>query len=367
MRSAIKDYAGWALSHPDQLPSLSLSDWDMVVRQGRSAQVLGRLASELEYLDLLKDVPAVPRRHLANASLIARRQQEALRYELGFIRKALANVQTPIVLLKGAAYVMSDQPAARGRVFGDIDILVPKAFLPDVEAALMLHGWITTYHSAYDQRYYRQWMHEIPPLRHIKRGTIVDVHHNILPDTCSVCPRAEALLENAINIPNSDFSVLAPEDMLLHSATHLFMNGEFENGLRDLSDMDLLIKGFVSQDSLFWEKLLDRAHELNLGSSLFFALRYAVEILETPVPPVVLNASAKGVRRRWLAPVMDAMFMRALLPDHPSCRSWSTRLARWLLFIRSHWLRMPPWLLFPHLARKTWERWRESLGWEEKQ
>ena len=34
-------------------------------------------------------------------------------------------------------------------------------------------GWATTHHSPYDQRYYRTWMHELPPLRHAVRGSIL--------------------------------------------------------------------------------------------------------------------------------------------------------------------------------------------------
>ena len=79
-------------------------------------------------------------------------------------RKVLATVDVDLVLLKGAAYLMAGLPAARGRVFSDVDILVPVARLAEVENALMLHGWSTTHHNAYDQRYYRQWMHELPPL-----------------------------------------------------------------------------------------------------------------------------------------------------------------------------------------------------------
>ncbi len=35
------------------------------------------------------------------------------------------DVDSPIILLKGAAYVMADLPAARGRLVGDLDLMVP--------------------------------------------------------------------------------------------------------------------------------------------------------------------------------------------------------------------------------------------------
>jgi hypothetical protein len=46
----------------------------------------------------------------------------------------------------------------------------------------------------------------------------------------------------------------------------------------------------------------------------------------------------------------------ALRPNHPSCDGPWTPLARWLLYVRAHWLRMPLRLLLPHLLRKAWER-----------
>jgi hypothetical protein len=53
---------------------------------------------------------------------------------------------------------------------------------------------------------------------------------------------------------------------------------------------------------------------------------------------------------------MDALFLRALMPDHESCNDRWTGLARWLLFVRSHWLKMPVYLMVPHLLRKAFRR-----------
>jgi hypothetical protein len=73
-------------------------------------------------------------------------------------------------------------------------VLVPHGGLPSVEAALMLRGWATGKTTAYDQRYYRRWMHELPPLRHIGRQTWLDVHHAILPITARLKPDSAKLL-----------------------------------------------------------------------------------------------------------------------------------------------------------------------------
>jgi len=45
-----------------------------------------------------------------------------------------------------------------------------------------------------------------------------------------------------------------------------------------------------------------------------------------------------------------------LTPVDPEAWPPRHRMRLWLMFVRSHWLRMPPHLLLPHLARKSWRR-----------
>ena len=44
----------------------------------------------------------------------------------------------------------------------------------------------------------------------------------------------------------------------------------------------------------------------------------------------------------------------ALRPNHPECASAGTAMARWFLYVRSHYLRMPVHILVPHLVRKAY-------------
>jgi hypothetical protein len=83
--------------------------------------------------------------------------------------------------------------------------------LPQAESALMLDGWATTHHDPYDQRYYRRWMHELPPFQHIHRLTTLDVHHGILPDTARLRPDSGKLREAAVPAErDARVRVLAP-------------------------------------------------------------------------------------------------------------------------------------------------------------
>jgi hypothetical protein len=348
-----------ALARPEMLPGLRNAQWDLLIRQGRRADMLPRIEERCRTAGVWEQLPAQPRLHLESAAVVARRQHRELRWEVRLIADALASLQIPVALLKGAAYAMSGLAAARGRMMSDVDILVPHETLPEVESALMKRGWVSSAKTDYDDRYYRQWMHELPPMQHFHRQTVIDVHHAILPLTSRTHPSTARLLAEARPMPGDGrLLVLSPLDMVLHSASHLFHEGELEQGFRGLVDIDCLLGEFGKQAD-FWNLLVPRAIELELSRPLFYALRYAKAILGTAIPGGVLEAVAASPGGRASGPglaMLDAMFLRALLPDHPTTSDLWTPTSRFMLYLRGHWLRMPPTLLAIHLGRKLLTR-----------
>lgn len=356
MTSPSDDLVIQALRRPERLPAWPLPAWEQLVRQARRADLLARIAGMLGESGLIDKVPPQPRAHLDAARILAIAQEREVRREVEHVRRAIEPTGAHTVLLKGAAYVMAGLPAAEGRTFSDIDILVPRGRLAEVEAALMLGGWATTHHSAYDQRYYREWMHELPPLQHIHRHTVVDVHHAILPDTARLKPSSRKLLaaSQALDGPGG-LHVLEPRDMVLHSMAHLFHNEEMSHALRDLSDLDLLLRHF-SGDAGFWERLIGRARELDLARPLHYGLRYANRVLGTPAPREMLELAARAAAPWPLSRAMDGLWLRALRSPPPRAGDPLTATSLFLLYVRAHWLRMPPGLLLRHLLVKGLRR-----------
>lgn len=351
-----------SLCKPEGTRDLRETAWDLLVRQARRAGLAPRLRHVLAETDLMTTIPESARRHLDTALFVANRHHEALRWEIARILEAVETVGAPVVFLKGAAYVADGLPVATGRIFGDVDILVPKEKIEAIEAALMQHGWAPMKINAYDQRYYRQWMHEIPPLEHVRRQSVIDVHHNILPLTARYHPDAARLLEDSRpSALDPRARVLAPWDMVLHCATHLFHEGETDRALRDLVDFDSLLRHFGTEPA-FWDTLIPRAQTLELSRPLFYGLRYASRLLGTPVPPAVQRAAEHA---KPLAPIrfaMDWLASQGFRPKHASCAEALTPLAHFLLYLRGHWLRMPPQLLIPHLLHKALPRREEKPG-----
>lgn len=334
------------------LADVDLSGWDRLLRQAGRAGLLSRVALEADAAGVTERVAEPVRRHLVAARTLAERQRRAVLWEAHKLDQALARLNVPVVLLKGAAYLLADLPPARGRLFADVDVLVPKSSLGSVEAALRLHGWHGTHHSAYDERYYRDWMHELPPLTHIRRQTHLDVHHNLLPETARLKTRPELVIEASHLLDGyAALRVPALEDLVLHSATHLFHEGEWEHGLRDLADLDGLLRYGARREG-WWDALLSRATELNLVRPLALALRYCHRLLDTPVPEPVRSAGGRGCSRAGWA-LRDALFLRGFSLAHADCRLPGAGLAGLALYVRAHALRMPLRLLVPHLLRKA--------------
>ena len=344
--------------HPRQAPRLNVRQWELLIGQARQSHLLARLAQLIVDLRIEDQLPAGAWRHLQPALTWVARQRLAVHWELDCLSRALAAVPTPVVLLKGAAYLMAELPPARARIFSDIDILVDRRHIDAVESALLAAGWISQELDAYNQRYYRQWMHELPPVRHVKRGSVIDIHHTITPPTSRFAVDGALLLQRRLPLaPGSALAVLDPVDMVLHSAVHLFQEGEFDHGLRDLLDMDDLLLHGAAAGADFWPSLFARAQALRLQVPLYHALVHVQRLFGT-APPPQLASQVQALQPNALSRLSMGWLLRhALRPMHPSCNAPGTGLARLLLYARSHWLRMPPHLVLRHLARKTWMHW----------
>jgi hypothetical protein len=350
------DLLSAVLARPDRLPAFSLAEWELVIGQARRARLIARLGLQCAERGWLDDIPERPRTHLMAVRRLCERQHREVHWEVDRIRRALAGVATPVVVLKGAAYLLAGLPPGAGRLFADIDIMVPRNRLDKAEMALFGHGWYAPKTNSYDQRYYRKWGHELPPLQHVQRNTVLDVHHTITPPTSRFRVDADKLFAAARPLDaRGDLLVLAPVDMVLHSAAHLFQEGEFDHGLRDLLDVDDLLRHF-GREPTFWSALVVRATELGLGRLLYYAVHHIHRLFISPLPAEFVTEVERFRPDELSGRAMSGLLRVALRPDHPSCDGPFTGLARWLLYVRAHHLRMPAHILVPHLIRKAYMR-----------
>lgn len=351
-------HAVWTSDRPQPADGAA---WEALLAQARATRLSARLALRLD------GEPGVPARiaaQLGATHRVCSALHVAVRHEIGQLARALAALDTPVVLLKGAAYVAAGLPAARGRLFSDIDILVRHERLDAVEQALFAGGWIAEKLTPYDERYYRQHMHELPPLVHVQRHSHLDVHHTLTPPTSRHRIDGQALVDRAVPLAGTEdwlekqlaatLRVLSPADMVLHSAVHLMQDGEFGAGLRDLLDIHDLLRHFERADPAFWGELGRRTQELGLQRVVGHVLAQQQRLfglLPAADQRTVFDAwQARGAGAR----IVQVLLPRVLAPLVPGAAPH--RLARLAMYTRGHWLRMPWYQIVPHLIRKAWMR-----------
>ena len=311
-------------------------DWTGLIAAARAEQLIGSLAHRLEGLAVPERAASLLAMHRADA---ARARVQAL-WEAEMARRALAPLEVPVVLLKGTAFHAAGLEASVGRSVGDLDILVPRAALGDVEQALLGAGWERLKDAdGYDDHYYRTWMHELPPLIHRERDRMIDVHHTILPLTARRRPDADALIADSVALPDG-LRVLSPPDMIVHAAAHLIADGDMAGGLRNLWDIDRLLRQFAA-DPGFWDRLAERGRHHHMDGPVRRAVRLSARLFGTPV-----QAAWAGSR------VSDRLFVRRLLARDGWGRA-TRQATRFGFYLRGHWMRMPPLMLARHLMRKA--------------
>ncbi|PCI63095.1 MAG: hypothetical protein COB37_05870 [Kordiimonadales bacterium] len=311
----------------------SLSD---LVAFAEAHHVLGQMATvwQNEATGKLKDV-------FENAAIRTAFDHRMLAFEMGRIERALHGTGIAPVLLKGGAYVALELPASEGRRVADIDILVAEDDLEQTENRLKEAGWAfeETTDNEYDQAYYREFMHELPPLRHIRRRTVVDVHHRILPRTSRVLVKNDMLIDAAQHLKGRELRTFQPVDLFIHSSVHSFADGSFDTPARSLVELYFLFSGLSEADK---SALAERSVTVGASMPVATALWALNEFFGEKVPGVgadsmIKPASAlvRGAFRAKLENISGAYF------------------AKLILYVRSHYLRMPIPQLALHLMRKA--------------
>ncbi|WP_370170635.1 nucleotidyltransferase domain-containing protein [Sphingobium abikonense] len=316
------------LRNPAAAEHLDAAQWNALIAAAKAERLIATLAWRVEGVRLPDHVQPI----LRDARMDAAREARQALWEADRAASALALICVRLVVLKGTAYAAAGLAAGQGRFIGDLDILVPRSAMSQVERALMGAGWEWVKEDAYDDAYYRQWMHELPPMIHVERDRMIDVHHTILPLTARPKPDADALLADAVPAGENVWT-LSPEDRVIHAAAHMLADGDLQGGLRNLWDIHCLLEHV---DPVALDR---RAARHGLRRHVRQAQRLAGALY-----------GGGGAMTPW------DRIVRARLLARDGWGRETRKLLVFAFYLRSHWLRMPPLML----ARHLWTKWRKG-------
>ena len=322
------------------IPNQDLKTWDSILRVLRSSQLLSSYAFNVK--QNIADIPTPLRPHLMSAMTFADAQERQVRHAANLIQMQLSKINAPLIFLKGTAYTLANTTNAKGRLFSDIDILVHKQDMPTIEGYLLNNGWGIKTLDDYDEKYYRDWSHELPPFTHFETGTNLDIHHTLLPPISGYQIDLKDLWSHKV-ITEQAYAVPSLGYMILHSSIHLLLNEDVDKGLRDLIDINHLIYAyFENNDMQSLKAIFARS-----GCENEFDLLSA--ILKSLLNPDYLNDGAAVNPTPTFA---SRMYCQALFPDCAALGGSSASFSRAWVYTRGHLKKMPKGIFFKHIAHK---------------
>lgn len=337
------------LKDPYMMTGLSIDQWNICLKEAKLSGTAGRLAYDADKLSITNKLPLKVQDLFKGFLYTSASSTRKIKWEMNRVARALHDSGEKTILLKGAAYISKKLQCTHGRTSVDLDILVAKNRIDWAEEQFLKAGWQHQVINDYDQKFYREYSHELPPLVHPDRHISIDVHHSILPLTSRVSPDMDKMMAAAVQADDG-FYVFSNVDIILHSVVHLFQDGEIRSSIRNLLEQHDLYNEF-GKDDQFWQELIPRAHALGLSRALYYSLKFCKIIFDTHIPKSVMtdiNAYKPGFLTQKL---MDYMVPAVISPTH-GARGLARLFAMNGLYIRSHWLRMPPMLLVKHLTIK---------------
>jgi hypothetical protein len=242
-------------------------------------------------------MPAPVAARLERALIEATARQLILSTELGRLLKTFERDGIAVIPLKGPALAETFYRHPALRPCTDLDLLVRRESVPDVDAHLRRLGYrrfVDAHSFAFDVEYDRATAYETTS------GVRVDLHWGLLSD-----PRyawnereAEGIWSRAVDIRVAGEVVrgLCPEDLLLYLTVHVAVHHALA-GLLWLYDLHLLLECWA--DRLDWTALDQRASRWRVRSALYFGLQEVQQVFGTRVPGAVMAAlKPRGPRAR---------------------------------------------------------------------
>jgi len=280
------------------VPGVSPALWEAAARCAARHGVAPLVYRNLSELGPPADVPEPVLRRLREAYLWSAKRNVRLLHELGAVLSVLQQMGIPVIALKGAHLAEAIYGDMALRPMNDLDLLVPKDRLAQVEGALLELGYGPRQRPSVEIQVENRSGLQALAKQHV---ATIDVHWTIVKPGGPLAIELDGLWQRArpATIAGVPACVLADEDLLLHLAIHAGYQHAFGAGLRPLCDIGHLLAR--RGEELDWPSLAARARQWRAGRCLSLALRLSRELLAAPVPYQALTELEPGrVEPQWI-------------------------------------------------------------------
>ena len=306
-------------------------DWNALLRLAERHRVVPLLYRQLQSLDTKAAPPEILDR-LRNHFYLSAVHNHLLASELRVILKLFDENSITIVPYKGPALALKLYGDISLRQFGDLDLLVHRADVPQASALLNELGYRKQHQLTRAQEAAFQRTECEHLFSRADEGLYIDLHWEFVPRYFSLRLEAESFWPRLVEESFEGLKVLSfsPEDLLLILCAHAAK--EFWERLVWLCDVAELAGAHPSLD---WPQLIGRATLTGTRRALLVSLSLAHDLLAVPLPadilqlieadPVIPNLSAQIKQQLFADAIGPTGIKRYLLPSR-SLDSWRDRL-----------------------------------------
>jgi len=253
--------------------------WEDVITLANNNMLTPALWVSLSNKGLVEYIPLELRDYLDELHNLNTQRNEKLSTQAIEAINALNSINVKPALLKGSAYLFLNAFGDIGaRMMYDLDIMISKSELEKSVNKLQQLAYET---STEEGVKFTDHHHIAPLIRQGEYGSI-ELHHELLSNTCSsVLPTAEAWRHTeTITIEDFSVAVLSPTHRVLHSILHAQVSDAYHKhhiiNLRSLHDLDnLLCNDKAEIDWNYIQKIM-KTHGLR---SVLLSHLYHVNIL----------------------------------------------------------------------------------------
>ena len=290
---------------PIQWDTFSVFDWGQLVSKAQIQGLAPLMYWLLSKSGKFSSIPEPARNSLRlNYSVTWIKNQKILK-DLESLAKIFKQADIPLVLLKGACFVLTIYPDIGLRPMDDLDILVPASRLS--EAVQIAHSLgfgdkTPTVPEAFPGLN-DLLNHEVCLQKAGPSSTILEIHNSLMADKAFLYAvpmdwfwKQTEPLGGKLEAHFQFLRMLTPTAQVLYGAAHAMLEHGGKNApLRWFYDLDRLIRSYPG--GMDWDILLSQASLFEWGSALDAALSRTVTCFNTPIHKHVLS-SLTGISDR---------------------------------------------------------------------
>jgi hypothetical protein len=300
-------------------------DWHRLLRLAQNERavsvVYSRLHSGLAHL-----VPNDVLEQMRRIALISDFAMLHLETRLRDSLAALAQTQTRVMLLKGAALAYSVYGDARARPMSDIDILVDASDAETARGAMLQAGWREVAGGVPDRLYEQH--HHLPPLQDTRAPDLhLEIHTALFPRRQPFALETGALWSRARSFDEAVGRAFVPDMVhsLLFACLHFAWSHQACFGAwRTVRDVDAIAR----RPELDWDEFVAVARRTRGETSCYWTLRIARAAAGVEVPARVL-AELRPRRNAYLLRALEHHFLTNLVLGQSTCPSTTLSNALW--------------------------------------